>query len=87
MRSLGRDLLLSRGVKRSGGGWEGVVPNNGTLSEALVRPEGCITRAGLARIKLTARCWAPPCESHLEATIPREVKLTAFLPLVGTTHP
>ncbi|MEE8491592.1 MAG: hypothetical protein V3S60_08100 [Acidimicrobiia bacterium] len=25
---------------RSGGGWEGMVPNNGTLSEGLVRPEG-----------------------------------------------
>jgi hypothetical protein len=36
----GGDLLLSRGVKRSGGGWEGVVSNNGTLSRALVRFEG-----------------------------------------------
>jgi hypothetical protein len=35
-----RDLLLSHVVKRSGGGWEGVVPNNGTLSRALVRLEG-----------------------------------------------
>ncbi len=33
-------LLLSHGVKRSGGGWEGVVSNNGTLSRALVRFEG-----------------------------------------------
>ncbi len=31
------DLLLSHGVKRSGGGWEGVVPNNGSLERALFR--------------------------------------------------
>ncbi len=43
LRFEGADLLLSHGVKRSGGGWEGVVPNNGTLSRALVRAEGCIT--------------------------------------------
>ena len=35
-----RAWLLSHGVKRSGGGWEGVVSNNGTLSKALARPEG-----------------------------------------------
>ncbi len=34
-----RAWLLSHGVKRSGGGWEGVVPNNGILSRTLVRPE------------------------------------------------
>ncbi len=37
---LGGALLLSHGVKRSGGGWEGVVSNNGALSEAVVRLEG-----------------------------------------------
>ncbi len=35
-----RAWLLSHGVKRSGGGWEGVVSNNGILSRAFVRPEG-----------------------------------------------
>ncbi len=34
-----RAWLLSHGVKRSGGGWEGVVSDNGTLSEAMLRCE------------------------------------------------
>ena len=39
-----RVLLLSHGVNVwSGGGWEGVVSNNGTLSRVLIRLEGCIT--------------------------------------------
>ena len=41
-------MLLSHGVKRSGGGWEGVVSNSGALSEALVRPESC-SKSGSGR--------------------------------------
>ena len=80
-------LLLSHGVKRSGGGWEGVVSNNGTLGEALVSFEGWITSLYGAHRTQQLFVGHRLGQGHLEATIPGGVKLAAFLPLVGTTHP
>ena len=64
-----------------------MVLNNGTLSETLARPEGCIKcRSGAHR---TQRLIVEHhlVQGHLEATMHRGVNLAAFLLLVGTTHP
>ena len=58
LRSAGGDLLLSHAVKRSGGGWEGVVPNNGSREKSAV-PEKIVA----ARFTLAGWCSvnAPSC--------------------------
>ncbi len=77
------DWLLHHEVGEAG---RGVVPNNGTLRRASLRPS-VETRADRARTEPTVDWWAPPCARSPESNNCGEGKLPALLPLVGTTHP
>ncbi len=64
-----------------------MVSNNGTLSEALVRSDGCITSRSDTHRAHQLVVGHRLVQGHLEATIVGGGELLAFLLLVGTTHP
>jgi hypothetical protein len=84
---LGEDLLLSHGVKRSGGGWEGGGSQQQhpeqSVGEIRKLHHGPVGHALNQRLIVEYRL----VQGHLQATILEEGKLSALLLLVGTTHP